>query len=275
DSTKDTKITWWGTTYQKSKESELLLGLDLQGGISVTLDVALDGLIKNLSNNPRDPQLLKALTLANQKKVSSSSNLVDLFAQSYKEINPTGKLAPLFANANRNKLKFDASDESVTSYLHDMANAAMTQTFKVLQTRIDKFGVAQPSISLDQNRGVIAVELAGATDPERVRKYLQSTANLQFWEVYNISELATSFGNADKALENELNGIKEASAAMRRQDSLKTAGDSTQKDTTTGPNAHPLLNQRVIHFAQARQDPKTGQARYEPYLAAVALKDTS
>lgn len=276
DSTKDNKITWWGTTYQKSKESELLLGLDLQGGISVTLDVALDGLIKNLSNNPRDGQLLKALNLANQKKVSSSSNLVDLFAQSYKEINPTGKLAPLFANANRNKLKFDASDESVIAYLHDMANAAMTQTFKVLQTRIDQFGVAQPSISLDQARGVIAVELAGATDPERVRKYLQSTANLQFWEVYNLSELATSFTNADKALENELNGIKEDSAAMHRQDSLKAAGDTTAgKDTTTGPNAHPLLNQRLIHFAQARQDPKTGQARYEPYLAIVELKDTA
>jgi SecD/SecF fusion protein len=276
DSTRDTKITWWGTTYQKSKESELLLGLDLQGGISVTLDVALDGLIKNLSNNPRDPQLLKALNLANQKKVSSSSNLVDLFALSYKEVNPTGKLAPLFANANRNKLKFDASDESVVSYLHDMANAAMTQTFKVLQTRIDQFGVAQPSISLDQDRGVIAVELAGATDPERVRKYLQSTANLQFWEVYNISELYNSFVNADKVLENELKGIKEDTAALRKIDSARAAGDTTAKnDTATGPNSHPLLNQRLIHFAQARQDQKTGQARYEPYLAIVELKDTA
>src|SRR6202012_511025 len=95
DSTKDTKITWWGTSYQKAKESELLLGLDLQGGISVTLDVALDNLIKNISNNPRDPQLLKALNLANQKKATSNSNLVDLFAESYKQTSSTGKLAPL------------------------------------------------------------------------------------------------------------------------------------------------------------------------------------
>jgi len=269
DSTKDNKITWWGTSYQKSKESELLLGLDLQGGISVTLDVALDGLIKNLSNNPRDGQLLKALALANQKKVASSSNLVDLFAQSYKEVNPTGKLAPLFANANRNKLKFDASDESVISYLHDMSNAAMTQTFKVLQTRIDKFGVAQPSISLDQNRGVIAVELAGATDPERVRKYLQSTANLQFWEVYNLGELENSLINADKVLHDELSG----DTAAVRHDST-AAGDSTaQKDTTTGPNAHPLLNNKIIQFAQASTD-KSGQPRYQPFLGGVAIKDT-
>jgi len=275
DSTKETKITWWGTTYQKSKESELLLGLDLQGGMSVTLDVALDGLIKNLSNNPRDQQLLKAINLAIQKKVSSSSNLVDLFAQSYKEVNPSGKLAPLFANANRNKLKFDASDESVVSYLHDMANAAMTQTFKVLQTRIDQFGVAQPSISLDQQRGVIAVELAGATDPERIRKYLQSTANLQFWEVYNIGELATSFTTADKSLEDYLNGVKADTAAVRH-DSTTSANDTTdKKDTSTGPNAHPLLNQKLIHFAQGSQDPKTGQARYQPFLAQVLLKDTA
>src|SRR5882724_6809613 len=79
DSTRDTKITWWGTTYQKSKESELLLGLDLQGGISVTLDVALDGLIKGLANNPRDPQILKSIDLSLQKKLTSAGNLIDLF----------------------------------------------------------------------------------------------------------------------------------------------------------------------------------------------------
>src|SRR5580700_4829665 len=108
--TGETKITWWGTTYQKSKEDELLLGLDLQGGISVTLNIALDGLIKNLSNNPHDPQLLKAISMAEQKELTNNGNLIDLFAESYKEIDPTGKLAPLFSNANRNKLTYDASD---------------------------------------------------------------------------------------------------------------------------------------------------------------------
>ena len=262
DSTKDTKITWWGTTYQKSKESELLLGLDLQGGISVTLDVALDGLIKGLANNPRDGQLLKAIDRANQKKLTSSGNLIDLFAQSYAEQNPGGKLAPLFANSNRNKIKFDASDNTVVSYLHEQASAAMKQTFQVLQKRIDKFGVAQPSISPDENRGIISVELAGATDPERVRKYLQSTANLQFWEVYNTGELITSIQNADKSLQNYLNGVK---------DTVKT--DSSKKDTSAlAQNANPLL--RVLHFLQPQQDQKTGQPRYSAPIAQAALKDT-
>src|SRR4249920_2013861 len=95
DSTKDTKITWWGTTYQKSKENELLLGLDLQGGINVTLDIALDGLLKGLANNPRDPALLKAIARAQQLKLTSGgANFIDLFAKAYKEENPAAKLAP-------------------------------------------------------------------------------------------------------------------------------------------------------------------------------------
>ncbi len=265
DSTKDTKITWWGTTYQKSKESELLLGLDLQGGINVTLDVALDGLIKGLANNPRDPMLLKAIGLAQQKKqTNGGANFIDLFAQSYKEINPAGKLAPLFANSNRNKLNFESSDAAVVSYLHDLSGAAMTQTFKVLSTRIDKFGVAQPIINLDQNKGIITVELAGATDPERVRNYLQSTANLQFWEVYNLGELAAPLQNADRALQNYLNGEKDTATTAKN--------DSTKKDTVgSALNQNPLL--RVLHPAQPQQDAK-GQERFYAFIGVAALKDT-
>src|SRR5580698_7697977 len=99
DSTKDTKITWWGTTYQKSKESELLLGLDLQGGINVTMDIALDGLIKGLANNPNDSKILNAIQLAFQKKLTNDANFIDLFAQSFKEQNSAAPLAPFFANS--------------------------------------------------------------------------------------------------------------------------------------------------------------------------------
>ncbi len=255
DSTKDTKITWWGTTYQKSKESELLLGLDLQGGISVTLDVALDALIKGLANSPHDAQLLKAIDLANQKKQTNSGNFIDLFAQSFKELYPGTKLAPLFANSNNNKIKFDASDDAVAGYLHDQAVAAMNQTYKVLQLRIDKFGVAQPSISLDANRGIISVELAGATDPDRVRRYLQSTANLQFWEVYNTGDLVNSIQNADKALQNYLNGVKDTVAAKPDSSGKVAKADSTKQDTSAiaGPNQNPLLNNRLIRFIPPQQ----------------------
>ena len=266
DSTKDTKITWWGTSYQKSKESELLLGLDLQGGINVTMDIALDGLIKGLANNPRDPMMLRAIALAQQKKLTSGGvNFITLFAQAYKEVNPGANLAPLFANANKNKLSFESSDAAVIAYIHDQASAAMNQTYKVLGYRIDKFGVAQPSISLDENKGIISVELAGATDPDRVRRYLQSSANLQFWEVYNIGELANSIQSADKALQNYLNGVKDTSTQSKT--------DSASKDSVgSALNQNPLF--RVVRFAQPTQDPKTGQTRYAAFLGQSALKDT-
>src|SRR5690349_17776220 len=103
DASKDKKITWWGQTYQKAKESELLLGLDLQGGINVTMDVALDGLVKGLANNHKDPQLLRAIAEAQRRKLTSDQNFIDLFAAAYNQQNPGAKLAPLFANSN-NKL---------------------------------------------------------------------------------------------------------------------------------------------------------------------------
>ncbi|HVM88323.1 MAG TPA: protein translocase subunit SecDF [Puia sp.] len=261
DSTKDTKITWWGTTYQKSKENELLLGLDLQGGINVTLDIALDGLIKGLANNPHDPALLKAINTAQQKKIASDANFIDLFAQTYKEQNPNGKLAPLFANSGRNNLNLDASDASVISYIHAQASAAMKQTFQVLTKRIDKFGVAQPSINLDENKGIISVELAGANiDPERVRKYLQSTANLQFWEVYNITELSTYLQNADKALQNYLNGTN-ANDTSGKGDSLANA-----------KNANPLIP--FFYAAIADVQKSTDKSRVPDYVGIVPIKDT-
>ncbi len=264
DSTKDTKITWWGTTYQKSKESELLLGLDLQGGINVTLDIELEGLIKGLANNPRDANLVRAIQLANQKKLTNGgANYIDLFSQAFKETNPGVKLAPLFANSNRNKLKFESSDGEVINYLHEQASAGMKQTYQVLTKRIDKFGVSQPNIQLDENKGIISVELAGATDPDRVRKYLQSSANLQFWEVYNISELSTSLQNADKTLQKYLNGVKDSATLAIK--------DSTSDSTSDALNRNPLV--RIMHFIQPTQDAK-GQPHYASAIATPLLKDT-
>jgi SecD/SecF fusion protein len=264
DSSKDTKITWWGTTYQKSKESELLLGLDLQGGINVTLDIELKELIRGLANNPRDASLVKGIQLADQKKLTNGgANYIDLFSTAFGEANPGVKLAPLFANSNRNKLKFESSDGDVIRFLHDQALAGMHQTFKVLTNRIDKFGVSQPNIQLDENKGIITVELAGATDPDRVRKYLQSSANLQFWELYNIQELSTSLQNSEKILQKYLNGVRDSASLAKH--------DSTADSTSSALNRNPF---RILRFNQPQQDAK-GQVQYPSALAAALLKDTS
>jgi SecD/SecF fusion protein len=255
--TRDKKITWWGQTYQKAKESELLLGLDLQGGINVTMDIALDGLVKNLANNPKDEPLLNAIREAQRRKLNSDKNFIDLFADAYHEQNPAARLAPLFVNAN-NKLSGDASDSKVLNYIHDQANAAMKQTYQVLRERIDKFGVAQPNINLDENKGIITVELAGASDPDRVRTYLQSTAHLQFWEVYTLEELSNSVMSASKALD-------EYMAAT-----IVDSNGVAKKDTST----KNLLVSK-IKFIPPQQDPSTGKVSYSPSLGVALLADTA
>ena len=264
--TRDKKITWWGQSYQKAKESELLLGLDLQGGINVTLDIALDGLIKGLANNPKDPELLKAIDEATRRKLNSDRNFIDLFAESFKDVNPNSKLAPHFANTNRNNLSINAGDGQVVSYIREQGDAAMQQTFQVLRKRIDKFGVAQPNISLDEAKGIITVELAGAKDPERVRKYLQSTANLQFWEVYTTGD--QDFVNAmiasDKALSDYLSSIN-------KPDSTIASLADTSKTDTANKVTNALFAK--LNPAQPYRD-EAGNTSYPSYIGNAMLVDT-
>jgi SecD/SecF fusion protein len=276
DSTKDEKITWWGQSYQKSKESELLLGLDLQGGINVTLDVALDGLIKGLANNQKDQSLLKAIQEAQRRKLNSDRNFIDLFGESFESQNPNGRLAPLFANSTRNKLSINASNQAVLNYIREQGTAAMHQTYQVLQKRIDKFGVAQPNISLDENKGIITVELAGATDPERVRKYLQSTANLQFFEVYTLNDqqIVSSLQAADKALETALYGTNVTAAA---DSAAKNPNDTTlatnlSDSSRRAQQMNPLF--RVLIPNQPYQD-QSGKQVFGAALGRSLIRDTA
>jgi len=260
DSTKDKPIyPIIGTTYQKCKENELNLGLDLQGGIGVTMDVSLQGLLKSLSNNPNDPTLLKAIQTANAQKVNSEENYIDLFNSAYVQQNGSGRLATLFAGPNK-EVKVTDSDDQVISKIKNISNGAIKQTYSILQKRIDKFGVAQPNINLDENRGVITVELAGITDPERVRKYLQSSANLQFWEVYRIDEIGQALQLADKNLQNYLNGIN--------------AGDTAAlKDTLKAKqNVNPFF--RVMMPIDVQTDAQ-GKRFYASAIGNVMLQDTS
>src|SRR5664279_2047294 len=208
DSTRDTKIyPVLGTTYQKCKENELNLGLDLQGGMNVTLNVNLEGVIKSLSNNPRDPQLINALNTTNAEKVKSDLDYITLFGQVFKQQNPSANLSSLFAGAGKT-IKIGDNDQQVLDQLETVSKNAINQTYKILSNRVDQFGVAQTSTNLEENKGIITVELPGGQDATRVRKLLQASAHLQFWEVYNISEIGKNIEDADKSLSQYLNGTK-------------------------------------------------------------------
>ncbi|MBK8520617.1 MAG: protein translocase subunit SecDF [Chitinophagaceae bacterium] len=260
DSTAEQKIyPIFGTTYKECKANELNLGLDLQGGISVTMDVSLTDLLKSLSNNSTNPILLNAIQTATANKVNSDADFITLFTDAFIKQNGAGKLASVFAGAEK-EVKPNDSDAAVITKLKKTAAGAIKETYKVLVRRIDKFGVAQPNINYDENKGIINVELAGITDVERVRKQLQASAHLQFWEVYRIDELANSLKLADEGLQNYLNGV---------------LPDSTGKidSTKLTENVNPFF--KVINPQNPQTDQATGKQFFSANIGSVAMQDTS
>ena len=265
DSTKDTKLFFGLTTYGSAKEKELMLGLDLQGGMSVTMEVSLDGLIKSLANYSKDPAFNTALNNAVVRKANSSADLITLFMEEYNKVSPQGKLAPLFANTlrkNDNTPKFNASNQEVEAYLREKSKAAFESTVNIITKRIDKFGLASPNINPNASKGIINIELAGVTDKERVRANLQSTANLQFFEVYTVEnrDVVNALNAADKAIELSLAGVKDTSGAVKVDSTVLAA------------NKNPL---KILSISQPSQDPKSGQVYFPSTIGYVAKKDTS
>jgi len=296
DSTKDSKIGPLGlTSYRSAKDKELMLGLDLQGGMSVTMAVSMDGLLKSLSNYSKDPQFTKALEVAVQQKANSGADLITLFTDEYKRAYPAGTLAPFFTIRSNGKIKYGSSDAQVISYLKDQANAAFNNTLRILRTRIDGFGVSSPNINPDPAKGIISVELAGINDPERVRNYLQSTANLQFFDVYTLeSKEAQGIIAADKAVQDYLNGMKVATDTISKTDTTKAISANSKVDTSktatlstignsiaksqkvdtnqTKLNESPI--RRIIQFTPPRQD-KSGKTYIPSTIGYIQTKDTS
>ena len=233
DSTKDETVTYGITgpiSYQKAKGEELNLGLDLQGGMNVIMKVEMDGVLKTLSNNSKDPNFLKALANADKREAESDDNFITLFVEEYKKLVPNGRLASLFANTNNTELKATDSDSKVISYLNAQAKSAFDNTARLITTRIDKFGVAQPSINPDAEKQIISVELPGVQNKERVRKNLQASANLQFWEVYTIAEIGRNIESADAAFFAQNGGKSLADTNATTTDS---AGATSKADSST------------------------------------------
>jgi len=238
DSTSDVVLTYGPTgsiNYKAAKENELNLGLDLQGGVNVTLEVELAGLIKALSNNSKDPFFLKALANAEARKANSGADFVSLFVQEYQNLAGKGKLSGIFALASSNKIKLGDSDDKVASVIRSQAKEAFENTFKVLRARIDQFGVAQPNINPDPDRAIINVELPGIQDQERVRKYLQSSANLQFWKLYSLADLIQMIDKTDKAFTAFVTG---------RPDTTTTIDSTNKTDTAhkVDPSGKPITD---------------------------------
>ncbi len=172
-------------TYKEVKENELSLGLDLQGGMHVVLEISPSEIIRGLSgNNNQDPALLAAFKKAQEMQKKSQASYSSLFYEAFHAANPDKKLAPLFASAaNKGRVSLSDDDATVMKFLDKEIEGAIDRSFTILKTRIDQFGTSQPNIQKLQGSGRIQIEIPGADNPQRVRKLLQGVARLEFWEV--------------------------------------------------------------------------------------------
>ncbi len=230
-----------GYTYKECKEKEINLGLDLKGGMAVTLEVDIPDLVDNLSANSQDPAFRSALTAARERLTSSNKDYISLFDEEFKKAAPNGSLAAIFSTQdNATMFPRESTNEQVIASLREQALIALNNTEKILRTRIDKFGVAQPSIQKQSLSGRIQIELPGVKDKDRVRNVLQSTANLEFWETFDNNDVYMKLSEANDRLAAMLHpemaredSIKKAEKAALVADTLNTAGtDSTMADST-------------------------------------------
>lgn len=232
-------------TYQDCKDNALNLGLDLQGGMNVVLQVNLKDLIYNMSGNSTDRNFNLALERAKAMQATSTEDFITLFERSYKEISATGRLSTIFStHQNADKIKFSSSNEEVIKWLRQETSGAISNTYNIISARIDKFGVKSPTITLDANRGRINVELAGVDNPQRVRDIIIQTANLEFWETYTARELASFLNDANTALKNYNDYQKSlGKGGILSDSSSKSAASFFDTDTTASTN-NPLTTKK-------------------------------
>jgi len=184
------KKVWFGYTLKECREKEINLGLDLKGGMNVTMEVSVPDILDALSGHNETPNYKEALALAKQKQKSSGADFVTLFIESYREVDPDGQLASIFSTFElKDKVTLTSTNDEVEKVIREEVDGAIQNSFNVLRTRIDRFGVVQPNIQKLAQPGRILIELPGIKEPERVRKLLQGSANLEFWETYEASEL--------------------------------------------------------------------------------------
>ena len=202
--------------YKECKEKEINLGLDLRGGMNVMLEISVEEVLRALSNDSKDPVFNHALVEAREAQKNSTSDYITLFSEAYERVSGGGRLSHIFNTPElREQITPNSTNAEVIKILREQADGAIENSFKVLRSRIDRFGVTQPNIQRLENSGRILVELPGVKEPERVRKLLQGTASLEFWLTYNNEEIYPALVQANQVIKD-----------------LEEAGRSGAADTT-------------------------------------------
>lgn len=252
-----TQKVWLGYTLKQCREMEISLGLDLKGGMNVVLELNVADVIRSLSNNNQDENFNKALDLAYAHQATSQKDFIDLFAEEYKKLDSGARLSAIFSTFElKDKITPQSSDAQVVSVLKQELQSAIDNSFNVLRTRIDRFGVVSPNIQRLETAGRILVELPGVKEPERVRKLLQGSANLEFWETYKLPEIYQQLVAADNVLATILS--KEASA-----DSVATAADNVEKIADAADANVSEADSLLAELGQDKKDTEANQSMEE------------
>ena len=233
------ETVWLGKTLKDCEALQIGLGLDLKGGMNVVLEVSVPDVVKNLAGeSANDPKFKEAYTKAVAEAKKGNVDFVDAFVSTYQELNGKNKLAGLFASKLSDKnINYNSTDADVKKVLNDEVAVAVENSNKVVRSRIDRFGVAQPNIQVLKGKGQIGqimVEMPGIKEPERVRKLLQGSANLEFWETYTLSEVMPSLTALDKRLAGN-------DADTTAADTTKAA-NAKAKSAKSVADQHPLLS---------------------------------
>ncbi len=237
-----TQKVWLGYTLKQCREMEISLGLDLKGGMNVVLELNVADVIRSLSNNNQDENFNKALDLAYAHQATSQKDFIDLFAEEYKKLDSGARLSAIFSTFElKDKITPQSSDAQVVSVLKQELQSAIDNSFNVLRTRIDRFGVVSPNIQRLETAGRILVELPGVKEPERVRKLLQGSANLEFWETYKLPEIYQQLVAADNVLATILS--KEVSADSVVTDNVERIADAVETNVSEADSLLAELGQ--------------------------------
>ena len=248
-------------SYQKCLETQIGLGLDLKGGMNVILEISVPDVVENLADHKTDMAFTKSMNEARKEQMTSQEDFVTLFINAYHKNAPGHKLAEVFATQQlQGKVSPTSTDKEVEKVIREEVSSAIDNSFNVVRTRIDQFGVVQPNIQKIQgSEGRIMVEMPGIKEPERMRKLLQGSANLEFWETYNSQEVLPYLQQLDQRLANgeqdTASAVKDSTKATEAKPAVKAAQPrfkikgSEKKDIATTPDAqleqakklHPLL----------------------------------
>ncbi len=276
---------WLGFTYRQCQAREINLGLDLKGGMNVMMEVSTSDVVKALANHTNDSTFNKAVDMAIAKqKTTTNRSFVDLFYESIVEINPNVQLAPYFNTQLRDRIKMSDDNAQVLKIVKEETDGAYDRTYEILSQRIDKFGVAQPTIQQLRASERILVELPGVKDPERVRRLLQGTAQLEFWLTYDVAQ-AFKYLESTNALMASLNSVEETATEVvaeeaEAQDTVASAIDNAlaaQSGDLAANNeearAQAMKDNPLFSIFSPNVDPATGQYGVGPVMGYAAAQD--